>query len=512
MKRLFALFLTLLLLPLWGCSNMDAPYVPTGDGLTWDTDETNPSSTDPTSAPPEQELILVYYPNVTMNPYLCTDFTNRTLFSLIYQSLFVVDNNYQVSPMLCSRYTISGDMRIYNFYVENATFSDGTVLTIEDVYASLMAAKSSAVYKGRFLHVTDMQLNDSGGITFILDTACENFPILMDIPIVKSIEVEADRPLGTGPYYLENSTSGMRLRKRDNWWCSSEMIISTSSIPLVEAQSITQIRDAFEFSNVGLVCANPGSDTYADYRCDYELWDCENGIFLYIGCNMDSDLFSKPAVRSALTHAIDRDAIVTKYYRNFAHSATLPASPLSPYYNSSLASRYGYDPEKFIQALSDHYLSGSTIRILVNKGDTLRLRIAREIGKMMESCGLIVEMMETTGNDYYYYLNIREYDIYVGQTRLSANMDLSAFFSPYGTIRYGGISDPAIYALCREALANKGNYINLHQMIADDGRLCPILFQTYSVHATRGLLTGLTPSRDNVFYYSIGKTMDSIRG
>ena len=90
-------------------------------------------------------------------------------------------------------------------------------------------------------------------------------------------------------------------------------------------------------------------------------------------------------------------------------------------------------------------------------------------------------------------------------------MDLSAFFAPNAALRYGGMTDPAIYAMCREALANKGNYINLHQMIADDGRLCPVLFQTYSVHATRGLLTGLTPSRDNVFYYSLGKTMESIR-
>ena len=38
-----------------------------------------------------------------------------------------------------------------------------------------------------------------------------------------------------------------------------------------------------------------------------------------------------------------------------------------------------------------------------------------------------------------------------------------------------------------------------------------MLFQTYSIHATRGLLTGLSPSRDNVFYYDLGKTMAEIR-
>ncbi len=147
----------------------------------------------------------------------------------------------------------------------------------------------------------------------------------------------------------------------------------------------------------------------------------------------------------------------------------------------------------------------------MNKNDTLRLRIAREIGKMMEACGLVVEVIELGGNDYYYYLGIKEFDIYVGQTRLSANMDLSAFFAPNGTLRYGDITDAGIYAMCLETLANKGNYINLYQMLCEDGRLCPVLFQTYSIHATRGILTGLTPSRDNVFFYTLGKTMDDAK-
>ena len=494
-----------------GCTLVKEPYVPTGNGLTPDEDDLPGSDLESTEPPAEQDLVLVYYPEVTMNPYACTDFTNRALFSLLYQSLFTVDSNYNVFPMLCSRYTMSENMRTYSFYIEDATFSDGTPLTIEDVYASLEAARLSSNYKGRFLHVTNVYINEEGGITIKLDTPYENFPILMDIPIVKATEVNVERPLGTGPYFWEEATSGTRLRRRIDWWCDTEILITASSISLVVAESNTQIRDAFEFSDVGLVCANPGSDNYANYRCDYELWDCENGIFLYIGCNTESPVFSKLPVRSALTYAIDRDAIVEKYYRDFAHPATLPASPLSPYYNSALAAKYTYEPQKFIDALNDNYASGSTIRILVNKGDTLRQRIAREISKMIEACGLVVELVEASRSDYFYLLGIGEFDLYISQTRLSANMDLSAFFMPNGSIRYGGMSDPATYALCLEALANKGNYLNLHRMVMDDGRLCPVLFQTYSVHATRGLLTGLIPSRDNVFFYTLDKTMQSIR-
>ncbi len=508
MKKAIVLLLCVCLLAgcFSGCKREDTPYVPTGNGLTYDDDAVFPTQPED-EAPAEQSLVLVYYPSQSMNPFESIDFTNRTLFSLLYQGLFAVDREYNVWPMLCKNYMVSEDMRSYTFYIENASFSDGTVLTIDDVYASYQAARESAFYSGRFLHISDILVTGSDNITFTLDTACENLPLLLDIPIVKSTEVTAPSPLGTGPYSLEQGAAGLRLRRRTNWWCSAQFPVTASSIPLTAVDSEKAIRDAFEFSDVSLVCANPGSDSYVDYRCDYELWDCENGIFLYLACNMDSEIFSIDGVRASLTHAIDRDLIVSKFYRSFAHSASLPASPQSPYYSTSLAARYSYDKEKFIQAVSDNAVAGDTIRLLVNKNDTLRLRVARAIGDMLKACGMAVEMLELSGNDYLYTLNIREYDLYLGQTKLSPNMDLSPFFAKNGALRYGNLTDAASYAMCLESLANQGNYYNLHTTVMDDGRLCPILFQSYSILATRGLLTGLTPARDDVFYYNTGRTM-----
>ena len=45
----------------------------------------------------------------------------------------------------------------------------------------------------------------------------------------------------------------------------------------------------------------------------------------------------------------------------------------------------------------------------------------------------------------------------------------------------------------------------------DSGRICPILFHSYAVYAQRGLVADLAPSRDTVFYYSIGKTLADIQ-
>ena len=508
MKRLIAITLCLCLV-LCGCGSQGA-YTPTGDALTYEEGYTGPQNA-PATQPSEQQLILPYYPARSMNPYLCSDYTNRALLSLLYQSLFTVDRDYNVQPQLCSRFTMSADAKSYTFYFEAATFSDGSVLTAEDVVASYTAAWQSDFYKGRFGHITGIVPTGDGGMTIHLDTPYENLPLLLDIPIVKAAQVALDRPMGTGPYVLYPAAGGESLRRRTDWWCKATLPMTAEIINLYAAESVTNIRDRFEFFDLSLVCADPGSDRYADYRCDYELWDCENGIFLYLATSSDSEIFSNDAVRTALTYAVDRDTLTEEFYRGFARSATLPASPLSPYYSQSLADRYKYDPMRFLQAVKDQGMEGQTVVFLANSDDSLRLRVARSIAKMLRDCGLEVEMKELGGNAYIEALKNRHYDIYLGQTRLSANMDLSAFFATYGQLSWGGVNDLGAYALSLQALENHGNYFTLHKLVMDQGLLCPVLFRSYAIYATRGLISSLTPARDNVFYYAMNKTLADIQ-
>ena len=486
-----------------GCGNSSHdPYVPTGDALGGV--DAPPSATENV----DQTLTLTYYREKTLNPLQCDDYTNRVLFSLLYQSLFVVDRDYQVSPVLCKNYRISQDMKTYTFYIENAVFTDGTPLTAADVVATLEAAKESLIYGGRFLHISQVRLTEDGGVEISMDTPCENLPLLLDIPILKQSQLDHSRPAGTGPYMLDENGDVARLRRKTDWWCSADMVITASSITLLEAESNNQIRDNFQFGGLDLVCADPGSDRFADYRCDYELWNCENAIFLYLACSADSEIFSNKQVRTALTHAIDREYLTAEFYRGYAQAVTLPASPQFPYYNQSLASRYTFDNVKFATVISQQNLVGAEVTLLVNSGDSLRVRVARAIGDMLSECGLNVKMSELSGNNYTYAIQTRQFDLYLGQTMLSPNMDLSAFFHTYGALSFGGVNEVNAYSLCLESLANYGNYYSLYKHVMENGLLCPVLIRSYAVFATRGIVTDLTPARDNVFYYNLGKNME----
>lgn len=521
MKRILALLLSfVLLLGIFsGCAKKidNSGYVATGDAILMEGQE-------PEDIMPEEEdtqsLTLAYYPGRSMNPLFGSDYTNRVVMSLMYQGLFSVDSKNNTIPILCSRYYVTPDNRTWTIYLEeNATFSDGTRVTLQDVLATYEKAQENVYYKGRFTHIARIELSSDGGIDFFLDTPYQNLALLLDIPIVKASEVDAEHPLGTGPYTFEEGSSGAHLQRTANWWCGSTKLAATDlTITLVEAESPAQIRDQFEFEDVGIVCTNPQTDSYADYRCDYELWEIENGYMMYIGCNVTySDFFEDGTLRTLLTYAIDRETLVEENYGGLALPTTLAVSPNSPYYNEGLAKNYEYDEMKFIDAIShfnipkDENGKDKALRLLVNSDDSARLRCARDIADTLTELGLPCETLEYGTATYEQVLNAQNFDIYLGITRLPATMDLSEFYRPWGDMSWGGLANETIYTMVKQSLENTGNYYNLHKLVADDGRIIPVMFGYYAVYAKRGLLSDLTPSRDNVFCYTLGKTMEGVK-
>ncbi len=511
MKKLIVLLLCMTLSAglFVGCAEEeDTVRVPTGDGIAA-ADETEATVPDSTEAKQTDQIVMAYYPELGMNPFSCTDYTNRAVFPLIYQSLFVTDMQNNTAPLLCESYVVSADMKNYTFYImPDARFADGELVEGADVTASLLAAMSSGYYAGRFSHVKSISNTRDGAVLVQLDTAYENLPLLLDIPIVKKEQVNDSAPVGSGPYTLRMTADSAALYRNENWWCAAQLPIDQQIIPLSSAEDTVDIRDQFEFFDVSLVLADPCSAFYAEYRCDYELWDCESGVFVYLGCNTEEGVFANKEIRSALTYAIDRDLLAEEYYNGFGQPTVLPAPPQSPYYDTILASAYSYQNSRFSQAVIQNGEKDSTVTLLVNSDDTLRVQAARAIGEMLTACGLKVKLKEETSDDYYQALRMKEYDLYMGQTRLSPNLDLTEFFHPDGKLSFGPMNEASIYTYCLMALENSGNYTDLYEMILNDGRLCPLLFRNYAVYASRGMLEDLEPARDNLFYYDLGRTMD----
>lgn len=496
------LALLLILALLTGCAAPGSE--PSDTGTTHQAGEIISDTVANTAASSVSPFGLAYQSKYGLNPYQCTDLSNRTIFSLLYNGLFTVTSSFAVEPVLCDYYSVSADQMTYTItLLENACFTDGTPLRAADVVASYEAARDSAVYGSRLMYIFSVTALDDRTVQFQLGTPYENLPMLLDIPIVAAISVHDICPMGTGPYYAATEDGKTVLLPNPHWWQEYSAAVTVSSITLVETDSPASIRDDFEYGATGVVCTDPNSSAYADYHCDYELWNCSTTIMDFIGFNFHRGLFSDPGLRAAFTYLVDRQTIATDIYKGYAEAAVLPCNPLSTLYDTTLATAYSYQPQKFQDALQTTGALGSA-RFLVCSADPSRVKAAQAIAEEAEKYGLKLEIDAQPTDKFTYMVYQGDYDLYYGQVKLPPNFDLSNFFNG-SSLSNGGIASETLLELCKDALENTGNYYSLHEAIMKNGTFCPVLFKSYAVYATRGIISNMVPAVDNVFHTSNGR-------
>ncbi len=446
---------------------------------------------------------LSYMPQYGLNPYTCTATINRALFSLLYESLFVVNQDFTASPVLCKDFESSSSGTFYKFrLLDNARFSDGTPLTAEDVKASLFAAKKSSLYAERLEHISSIYVPEDGSLEITLSTPYENFALMLDVPILKTDSIETDTPVGSGPYRL----MGQTLVRNTNWWGQEHGVLTCDRIALSTAQESNDLRNQFEFGSTDLIYCDPNSTAAVGYRCDYEVCEAPTTVLHYLGFNLYSGWFIEEEFRSAVTYAIDRDTFVNEIYGGFAQATPLACSPASPYHDDQLAEDYDYAPGKFKEALTlsgiltDPEYAGHEGKFLVCMDDPARVELAERICKVLTDAGLRLTVEALEKNEYEQALQNQDFDIYLGEVRLTSNFNLSEFFMKYGNLQYGSISNTGLVTLCNEALANSGSYTELHRQVLDFAPICPIVFKSYAIYVTRGKITNNAPGVDLVFH------------
>ena len=503
LKRLLCLLFALLLLT--GCVDPHAAQ-------TEETEQTEsvsvPTGEDDADTTPTA-FGLAYVPEYGFNPYDCTCITNRPVLSLVYEPLFVVGNNFQPEPVLCDRFAVSENGKEYVLTLcPDITFSDGSPMTASDVVASLEAARDSDYYGSRFSKVSGFTATDESTVTIDLSYAYENLPLLLDVPIVKAGTQHDERPVGSGPYTFFDNGLRLSLLRSSGWWQDRNAPVEYPSISLTAAANPTEIRDSFEFGATSLVCADLNSPAAVGYRCDYELWDCPTATMQYIGFNLGAGMFTNRQLRAAVTHVIDRESISSSIYKGFAQPAYLPCSPDSPLYDDELAASYGYDPGVFRTAFVRSGVSYDYVgTLLVCSADPSRVEAARRISESMAECGVKLDVVSVDYDSFRYRLKAGQYDMFIGEARLSATFDLTEFFRPYGSLCYGGIQSSGMERLCRDALENSGNCYDLYKSVMENAYFCPLLFKSYAVMANRGVISNLQPAVDNVFHLAGGRSL-----
>lgn len=208
-----------------------------------------------------------------VNPLTPVEREFMSVTNLMYEGLMSIDDEYKPQYCLAERYSYTNSGKTWFFYLrDGVTFHDGTPLTAHDVVATVqeilrLAKDDSSTNKGRYstLQYFIKSIEASDNKTVVITTNRNNYGFLyaMTFPILKADEVQADNPVGTGPYYLDmyDFSSYLLLSCYTGWWQNlpdyRQVLVSLYS-------TNRELISGYEYSNVDAILTR--AITAAQYR------------------------------------------------------------------------------------------------------------------------------------------------------------------------------------------------------------------------------------------------------
>ena len=496
-KSLSVLLLTFCLL-LGGCAGDPEP-------------DPTPSPT-PSAAPAEQaEFALACYPEEGFHPITGGNRTNLALGGLVYEGLYALDQQFEPQPQLCTQGVQAADGLSWTFTLRTGvTFSDGSPLTSAEVKSSLELARTSSLYTSRLSDVTGVTAGE-GTVTVTLSRANGNLPALLDIPIVKET---GGVPLGTGPYVFSSAGEEWSLTARQGWWQGEALPLQT--IPLRSIRETDDLIHAFDTRDIALVSTDLTGTNALGFSGSFDTVDYPTSIMLYVGFNVDSGPCQSAGVRQALLRAFDRSSVATVLYSSHAQPAALPISPVSSYYQEDLAQELDYSPQQAAQLLTDGgWTQGEkgwtqgrqtlSLTFVAPSDNSTRAAAAEHLAGSLTDLGIQVDLQLLPWDDYITALEKGDFDLYLGEVKLTADFDLTALITAGGSLNYGGYADAEAATLLQayRAASGQGRDLSarrLYERLAEEPPFGVICFKNWSVLTQWSRISGLTPTQQNVFY------------
>jgi len=453
----------------------------------------------------------------SFNPFTTTNASNIICTQAMYDVLFSVDDTFTATPNIIKSYK-SDDGQCWYFYVDTSVkFWDGTTLTATDASYSIQRAMHSPQFSARLKGIMGCSAMDEEMFVINLYYPDMQFPTLLDIPVIKNGTVEDYAPMGTGPYMPDEEYTKLTAFEDYRNFAS----LPTDTIYLKEIKETEDIITAFENSEIDLVTNDPTGIYSLGYGSANEIRSCPTTNMQYLGFSSSSRFFSNPLCRRAMTYVIDREHIVTDYLNGNASASTLPMNPTCTLYNDAYSDIISYSVKKgeeaFDQAEVQDYdddgkreqmITGIPVEIEINfivcSDSPAKLQAAQSIADNLTAMGITVNLRQLSWDEYTLALSQGDFDMYYAEVKLTNDFSLRNLLFEGGSLNYGLFSDSVLEQYVTDCMAcpEEGRQKAADLMfkyLTDTAPVVPICFEKTQVITHRGVITGMNPTKDNVF-------------
>ena len=313
---------------------------------------------------------------------------------------------------------------------------------------------------------------------------------------------------------LAGTGENLALEARSDWWQGKALPRDT--IPLRAIQEADDLIHAFDTRDIALVSTDLTGTNALGFSGSFAAVDYPTSTMLYVGFNTADGPCRSAQVRQALLRGFDRAAVSTAQFSRHAQPAALPVSPASPLYDEALAQTLDYAPQAMEPLLT---AAGYTradgvwqkegrplaLTFVAPNNNADRLAAAETLAANLTDAGLEVELRALAWDDYLQALTAGEFDLYLGEVRLTADFDLTAFLTPGGALNYGKYSDAEALNRLSAFRAAVGQWRTeparqLYEYLAGQPPFAVICFKNWSVLTQWSRIDGLTPTQQNIFH------------
>ena len=129
---------------------------------------------------------LSYTQADSLDPFKSKTQNNQVLSSLVFESLFDIDENWESVPNIATKYEFSDGKTLKVSFNPSLTFSDGSPIESDDIIYSFNAAKKSPAYKNSLKYIGSASAGADNTIVFYLKKANPNAVNLLTFPIAST--------------------------------------------------------------------------------------------------------------------------------------------------------------------------------------------------------------------------------------------------------------------------------------------------------------------------------------
>ncbi len=405
---------------------------------------------------------------------------DEVTYANLFEGLTRINEAGEVVPGLAESWTVSDDGLTYTFALRTGvTFHDGASFEASDVVFSLdraRAEESTNAQKGLFSAIDTVAAPDPATVVVTLSRPEGGFLWNMgwgDAVIVDpaSADGNMNTPIGTGPYRFVDWVKGSKieLARYEGYWGDAPAIpnVSFSIIPDSAAQVAALLAgDLDAFPNMG--APETLSQFEADPRYEVAVGTTEGETLLVM--NQRRPLFQDVRVRKAISHAIDKQAIVDGAMFGFGTPIGSHFAPHNEAY-VDLTGVTPYDPERAKRLLAEAGHADGLELVMKLPPPSYARRGGEIIAAQLRAVGIEVELVNVEWAQWLSDVFRGEHDFDFTIVSHTEPLDIGIYARPeyyfgYSSSTFSGIMEQV--AATADPAGRKALYADAQRVLADD--------------------------------------------